>query len=69
LLGKFDPLALHRHPKGGASWRGFAVDRTLRIVRPDKVCFWATHFGGVVRTTPAFGFAATLQLEALAARG
>lgn len=45
LLGIADPQALHRHPKSGASWEGFALDQVLRIARPDEAYFWATHAG------------------------
>jgi predicted AAA+ superfamily ATPase len=45
LLGIVDPQALHRHPKSGASWEGFALDQVLRIARPDEAYFWATHAG------------------------
>jgi hypothetical protein len=45
LLGVTDPQALHRHPKSGASWEGFALDQVLRIARPDEAYFWATHAG------------------------
>ena len=45
LLGIADPGALARHPKCGASWEGFALDQVLRIARPDKAYFWATHAG------------------------
>ena len=45
LLGVTDPQALHRHPKSGASWEGFALDQVLRIARPDAAYYWATHAG------------------------
>jgi uncharacterized protein len=45
LLGIESPAALHRHPKSGASWEGFALDQVLRIARPDSAWFWATHAG------------------------
>jgi predicted AAA+ superfamily ATPase len=45
LLGVADPGALLTHPKGGASWEGFALDQVLRVARPDEAYFWATHAG------------------------
>jgi uncharacterized protein len=45
LLGIESGPALHRHPKSGASWEGFALDQVLRIARPDEAWFWATHGG------------------------
>jgi predicted AAA+ superfamily ATPase len=45
LLGIADPTALGLHPKGGASWEGFALDQVLRVARPDEAYFWATHAG------------------------
>ena len=45
LLAIADPAALLRHPRGGASWEGFALDQVLRIARPDQAYFWATHAG------------------------
>ena len=48
LLGISDPTALARHPKSGASWEGFALDQFLRIARPDKAYFWATHAGAAL---------------------
>ena len=45
LLGVSEPQALHRHPKSGASWEGFALDQVLRVARADAAYFWATHAG------------------------
>ena len=45
LLGIHDRAALVSHPKGGASWEGFALESTLRLSRPDEAYFWATHAG------------------------
>jgi predicted AAA+ superfamily ATPase len=45
LLGLPDERALVAHPKVGASWEGFAIEETLRTVRPDAAHFWATHTG------------------------
>jgi hypothetical protein len=33
------------HPKCGASWEGYALEETLKIVEPDAAYFWATHQG------------------------
>lgn len=45
LLGIHDSAALAAHPKGGASWEGFALESTLRLSDPDEAYFWATHGG------------------------
>ena len=45
LLGIPDHDALLGHPKGGASWEGFAIESTLRLARPDEAYFWGTHAG------------------------
>lgn len=45
LLGIPDPRALIAHPKGGASWEGFAIESTLRLAQPDEAYFWGTHAG------------------------
>ena len=48
LLGIESPLALHRHPKLGASWEGMVVEHLAS--RPDAVdaAFWSTHSGAEV---------------------
>jgi len=33
------------HPKCGASWEGYALEETLKTVRPDEAYFWATYQG------------------------
>lgn len=33
------------HPKCGASWEGYAIEETLKVVQPDEAYFWATHQG------------------------
>jgi hypothetical protein len=33
------------HPKCGASWEGYAIERVLDAARPDEAYFWATHQG------------------------
>lgn len=45
LLGLKTGAALLSHPRCGASWEGFAVEETLKAVRPDEAYFWATHTG------------------------
>jgi predicted AAA+ superfamily ATPase len=39
------PSELLSHPKVGASWEGYAIEETLRVVRPEAAHFWATHTG------------------------
>jgi len=45
LLGVSTFDELHRHPKVGASWEGFALEEVIRHHRadPEDVYFWATH--------------------------
>jgi len=45
LLGLASERELLSHPKVGASWEGYAIEETLRVVRPDAAHFWATHTG------------------------
>lgn len=45
LLGIGTDRDLLAHPKSGASWEGYAIEETLRVVQPDEVYFWATHQG------------------------
>jgi hypothetical protein len=45
LLGIRSHSALLSHPKCGASWEGFIIEETLRVVQPDEQYFWATHQG------------------------
>lgn len=33
------------HPRGGASWEGFALEQVLRLAQPQQAFFWATHQG------------------------
>ena len=37
--------ALLAHSRCGASWEGFALERVLRVAKPDEAYFWATHQG------------------------
>jgi predicted AAA+ superfamily ATPase len=45
LLGLASEREIVSHPKVGASWEGYAIEETLRVVRPDAAYFWATHTG------------------------
>jgi len=45
LLGISTMQQLLTHPKSGASWEGYAVERVLDAVRPDEAYFWATYQG------------------------
>lgn len=45
LLGIRSDKDLLGHPQCGASWEGYAIEETLRAVRPDEAYFWATHNG------------------------
>lgn len=45
LLGIGAEKDLLSHPKCGSSWEGYAVEETLKAIRPDEVYFWATHQG------------------------
>jgi predicted AAA+ superfamily ATPase len=45
LLGIRSMTDLLGHPKCGASWEGYAIEETLKLVIPDQAYFWATHQG------------------------
>ena len=45
LLGIRSERELLAHPKSGASWEGYALEETLKAVRPDEAYFWATYQG------------------------
>lgn len=45
LLGIGTDRDLFTHPKCGASWEGYAIEETLKVVQPDEAYFWATHQG------------------------
>ncbi len=45
LLGIRSEAELLGHPKLGASFEGYAIEQTLRVVAPDEAYFWATHQG------------------------
>jgi len=45
LLGIRSEKELLAHPKCGTSWEGYALEETLKAVRPDEAYFWATYQG------------------------
>jgi predicted AAA+ superfamily ATPase len=45
LLGLAGEREILSHPKVGASWEGYAIEETLKLVRPEAAYFWATHTG------------------------
>jgi len=45
LLGLAGEREVLSHPKVGASWEGYAIEETLKVVRPEGAYFWATHTG------------------------
>ena len=45
LLGVRAPRDLLVHPKRGSSWEGYAIEETLKAVKPEAAYFWATHTG------------------------
>jgi predicted AAA+ superfamily ATPase len=45
LLGLASERELSSHPKVGASWEGYAIEETLKALRPEAAYFWATHTG------------------------
>jgi uncharacterized protein len=45
LLGVPSERELLSHPKAGASWEGYAIEETIRRLKPDAAYFWATHAG------------------------
>lgn len=42
-IGTERELALH--PKVGASWEGYAIEETIKALRPEASYYWATHGG------------------------
>ena len=48
LLGIKTDVALHNHPKLGASWEGFVIEQLLTLIEPDESYFWATHQGAEI---------------------
>ena len=45
LLGIRAEENLLHHPKCGASWEGYAIEETLKLVQPEEAYFWATYQG------------------------
>jgi predicted AAA+ superfamily ATPase len=45
LLSIPDRHSLLGHPRLGASWEGFALEQTLRVLRATEAYFWAAHSG------------------------
>lgn len=45
LLGLGNERDLLSHPKAGASWEGFAIEKALELARPEEAYFWGTHTG------------------------
>ncbi|OGR33273.1 MAG: hypothetical protein A2005_01945 [Desulfuromonadales bacterium GWC2_61_20] len=45
LLGIRGDRGLLNHPACGASWEGYVIEETIRVVSPDESYFWATHNG------------------------
>ncbi len=45
LIGVGTMSALQQHPRIGASWEGFILEKVIAEALPDEACFWATHNG------------------------
>lgn len=45
LIGVGTMDALQMHPRIGASWEGFVLEKVIGGLAPDEVYFWATHNG------------------------
>ena len=45
LIGAGTMDALQTHPRIGASWEGFVIEKVTGEAAPDEVYFWATHNG------------------------
>lgn len=66
LLGLAGEREMLSHPKVGASWEGYAIEETLKLVRPEAAYFWATHTGAeldllLVKRTRRYGVEAKFQ--------
>lgn len=48
LLGIGTIDELQRHPKIGASWEGFMIEKIAFEAEPDQLHFWATHNGAEI---------------------
>ena len=47
--------ALLGHPTVGASWEGYALEQTLRLLNPSQAYFWGTHGGAELDLFMALG--------------
>jgi predicted AAA+ superfamily ATPase len=45
LSGICSEQELLLHPRSGASWEGFVIEKVIKATVPDEVYFWATHSG------------------------
>ena len=45
LIGAGTLDALQTHPRLGASWEGFVIEKVIAEATPDDVYFWGTHNG------------------------
>jgi predicted AAA+ superfamily ATPase len=45
LLGIKSENDLLLHPRLGASWEGYAIEETIKALKPDEAYFWSTHSG------------------------
>ncbi len=45
LIGVGTTDALQMHPRIGASWERFVIEKVIAEATPDDVYFWATHNG------------------------
>ena len=45
LLELNDFHSVSGHPRAGASWEGFALEQTLRIIKPSQSYYWAIYGG------------------------
>ncbi len=66
LLGLAGEREMLSHPKVGASWEGYAIEETLKLVRPEAAYFWATHTGAeldllLVKRARRYGVEAKFQ--------
>ena len=48
LLGLRTEKELWTHPKCGASWEGYVIEESLKVVEPEEAFFWATHQGAEI---------------------
>lgn len=43
LISVRSPRDLLTHPRVGASWEGYVIEETIRLLKPDLAHFWGTH--------------------------